>query len=598
MPRFARILMTAATALSLGLSGQAVQALERLDFSVAGGDRGLERALRAASGLLAAEADRRTEALELFAEARADYGRLLAALYAAGHYGPVIHIWIDGREAAGIAPLDAPERIGVIEIGIDPGPAFRFGAVSITPLAPRTDLPKGFALGKPAESGVILGAVSAAVEGWRGLGHAKAAVGRQDLVADHASLTLNAAIQMAPGPVLRFGPLTIAGTERLRPERARAIAGLPEGQRFDPVELRRVAERLRRSGVFSSVSLTEAERITAPDLLAIRADVIEARTRRYSLGAELASGDGLVLSGSWLHRNLLGGAERLEISFEALGLGSDQGLSDASLGVTLDRPATPNPDTALNLALALRHHEAEDLRFDSLDGLAGYTHYFSEMLLGHAALGYSTLFGTDAAGTFTHRSAELPLGLTWDRRDSKTDPTRLFYIDLNAKPFYGFGATDSGARLSFDARGYRALGEGNRLILALRLQGGAVLGARPLNTPRDDLFLSGGGGTVRGQPYQSLGVTVNDGGTDVRLGGTQFLAASLEARVRLWGKWGLAGFVDAAAVGDATQSDWHAGAGLGLRYATGIGPVRLDLAMPIRGAGDGVQLYVGLGQAF
>ncbi|MBD3764471.1 MAG: BamA/TamA family outer membrane protein, partial [Rhodobacterales bacterium] len=40
-------------------------------------------------------------------------------------------------------------------------------------------------------------------------------------------------------------------------------------------------------------------------------------------------------------------------------------------------------------------------------------------------------------------------------------------------------------------------------------------------------------------------------------------------------------------------------AGLGLRYATGIGPIRLDLAAPIDGTtGDGVQVYIGLGQAF
>lgn len=598
MTRFARSLLFAATALSLGLFGHAVRALERLDFSVAGGDRALERALRAASGLLAAQADKRTAALDLFADARAEYGRLLAALYAAGHYGPEIHVWIDGREAAGIAPLDAPGRIGVIAVSIDPGPAFRFGAVGIAPLAPRTELPEGFALGKPAESGAILAAVEAAVEGWRAQGHAKAEAGRQALVADHANSTLSAQIEMSPGPVLRFGPLTIAGTARLRLDRAHAIAGLPEGARFDPVELRRVAERLRRSGVFSSVSLTEAETVTPPDLLAIHADVVEAKTRRYSLGAELVSSDGLVVSGSWLHRNLLGGAERLEIRFEALGLGADFAAGDYSLGVTLDRPATPDPDTVLNLGLSLNGQRSEAGRYGGQDATIGVTRYVSETLQGRAALTLSALSGRDAAGAFGHRTVELPLGLTWDRRDSKTDPTRLFFIDLGAKPFYGFGLTDDGAKLTFDARGYRSLGAGDRLVLALRLQGGAVLGADILDAPRDDLFLSGGGGTVRGQPYQALGVTALDGGTELRLGGTRFLAGSVEARVRLVGKWGLAGFVDAAMVGDGTQSDWHAGAGLGLRYATGIGPVRLDLAMPIHGAGDGPQIYVGLGQAF
>jgi len=598
MPPFARPLLFVAAALLLGLASPAAMALERLDFRVDGGDRALERKLRGASELLAAQKAGRTDALDLFADARAEYGRLLAALYAAGHYGPEIHVRIDGREAFGIAPLDAPARIGVIEVTIDPGPAFRFGLAEISPLARQGDLPLGFALGKPAKSDVILTAVETAVEGWRARGHAKAAAGRQDLVADHSNSTLNARIEMVPGPVLRFGSLTIDGISRLRPERAHAIAGLPEGARFSPTELRRVAERLRRSGVFSSVSLTEAADITPPDRLAIHADVIEARTRRYSLGAELASTDGLVLSGSWLHRNLLGGAERLEINFEMQGIGGATGSRGYSLGVTLDRPATPDPDTVLNLGLALEQFNLADSRYRTLDGTLGFTRYFSDTLQGHARLGYSLLDGSDPAGDFAYRTAELPLGLTWDRRNSKTDPTRLFIIDLAAKPFYGFGLTDNGARISFDARGYRSLAEADRLVLALRLQGGAVLGADILDAPRDDLFLSGGGGTVRGQPYQSLGVMVDDGGTEVELGGTQFLAGSLEARLRLGDKWGLTGFVDAAFVGEGTQGDWHAGAGLGLRYATGIGPVRLDLAMPIHGEGDGPQVYVGLGQAF
>jgi translocation and assembly module TamA len=125
-----------------------------------------------------------------------------------------------------------------------------------------------------------------------------------------------------------------------------------------------------------------------------------------------------------------------------------------------------------------------------------------------------------------------------------------------------------------------------------------VLGADLLGTPRDDLFYSGGGGTVRGQPFQSLGVTVNDGGTDITIGGNRFLAGSLEARVKVTEKLGLVGFVDMGLVGDGTASDWQAGAGLGVRYATGIGPVRLDLALPVHGDGSRAQIYVGLGQAF
>ena len=590
-------LLTAAT-VALCLTGFSSPALDLLEFSVTGGDKGLEREVRAASGLLAAQSDKRTEALDLFADARAEYGRLLAALYALGHYGPVIHVLIDGREAAAIAPLDAPAQISRITVTVEPGPEFAFSRASIAPLAVRTELPAGFAVGQVAGSEVIKQAAQTGVDGWRALGFAKAGVGGQDLVADHESSTLSAAIEMTPGPILRFGHLTINGTERLRPERARAIAGLPEGARFDPAEAARAAERLRRSGVFSSVTLSEDAAITPPDLLGLTADLVEAKPRRYSFGAEIASYDGIVLSGSWLHRNLLGGAERLQISGEIAGIAAQTGGTDYALDITLDRPATPGRDTDLNLGLSLSQVNDVDTTAQIVDVSAGFTHYFGDPLQGQIALAFSASQGRDAAGSYAYRTLELPLGLTWDRRDSKTDPTRLFYLDLGAKPFIGIGYTDNGAQLTFDARAYKGLGADNRVVLAARLQGGAVVGADLLDTPRDDLFYSGGGGTVRGQPYQSLGVTVDDGGTAITIGGNRFVAASLEARVKVSEKLGLVGFVDMGLVGNGTASDWQAGAGIGVRYATGIGPVRLDLALPVHGAGRGVQVYVGLGQAF
>ena len=598
MAVFARITLFAVAALTLALTGASMQALDQLDFTVTGGDSRLETDLRGASGLLSAQREKRTQDLDLFADARAEYGRLLAALYAKGHYGPFIHVLIDGREAAEIAPLDAPTRIGRITVTVDPGPQFAFSRATIAPLAPRTELPDGFAVGKVAGSEVIKEAAQAGIDGWRAIGHAKTAVGAQDLVADHRNATLSAGIEMVPGPVLRFGALTINGTQRLRLERAQAIAGLPEGARFDPREVARAAERLRRSGVFSSVTLTEDDKITAPDLLGITADLVELRPRRYTFGAEIASYDGVVLSGSWLHRNLWRGGERFEISGEIAGIAAQTGGIDYRLGVTLDRPATPGPDTVLNLGLQLEQVNDTDTTAQIVDISAGFTHYFGDTLQGRAALAFSASRGRDAAGSYAYRSAELPIGLTWDRRNSKTDPTGYVYVDLGVKPFYGFGATDNGVQLTFDARGYKGLGADNRVVLAARLQGGAVLGADILDTPRDDLFYSGGGGTVRGMPFQSLGVTVDDGGTPVTIGGNRFLAGSLEARVKVSERFGLVGFLDMGLVGQGGANDWQAGAGIGVRYATGVGPVRLDVALPVHGNGNGVQLYVGLGQAF
>ncbi|OYU18629.1 MAG: hypothetical protein CFE34_09470 [Rhodobacteraceae bacterium PARR1] len=604
MSRTSRIrLCSLALVSALALSGPQVAALETIRFDTPGASDDLRASLKGASLLLTSQAEKQTDAQDLFAAARAEYGRLLGALYAQGHYSATIRVLLDGREAASIPPLDAPAQINRIEVTVNPGPQFLFAQAAIDPVADRSKLPPEFATGQVARSGAVLDATQAGIGTWRDAGHAKAAVAGQAITADHASQRLSAAITLDPGPRLRFGRLSVEGAERMRPDRIRAIAGLPEGEVFSPDALNRAADRLRRSGVFQSVALTEAETIRAPDLLDIDATVVEERLHRYSVGAEVATEEGFALTGYWLHRNLLGGAERLRVDGAITNIGADTSGLDYSLGVTLDRPATFTADTTLSLAAKVGHIADVWESYDSASVSAGVSHVFSPKLSGSIAVAYEYSEGQDKRRPFLYRNLSLPIGATWDNRDSSTNATKGIYVDAEVKPFYGLGTTDSGVRLTMDARGYRGFGEG-RFVLAGRVQAGAIYGAELLNTPRDFLFYSGGGGTVRGQPYQSLGVNVLRSITDdYRTGGSFFLGTSLEARVKVSRKIGMVGFFDMGRIGLDNFTDdiggWHSGAGLGLRYDTPVGPIRLDVATPVGGnTGDGVQVYVGLGQAF
>ena len=211
----------------------------------------------------------------------------------------------------------------------------------------------------------------------------------------------------------------------------------------------------------------------------------------------------------------------------------------------------------------------------------------------------------DPSGVTEYSTLSLPFGATWDTRAVKKDATDGVAISAEVKPFYGLGYTDSGVRLVWDARGYKTASQSGALVFAARVQAGAILGSSLAGTPREDLFYSGGPATVRGQPYKSLGVyQLTDGsGTPFLTGGTHFLAGSLESRLKVGRNLGLVGFVDIGHVDANAQfslaDNWQAGAGIGLRYLTTIGPIRLDVASPISGTtGDGLQLYVGLGQSF
>ncbi|MCX7564966.1 autotransporter assembly complex protein TamA [Sulfitobacter sp. F26169L] len=537
---------------------------------------------------------------EILAAAQADYKRLLAVLYDNGHFGGAIAIMVDGREAASIPPVQPPNSISRVQINVDPGPKFRFGRTRIAPLAPETEIPEGFAEGQTASLGVLKNTVSAGIDGWRAQGHAKAALTAQDLTADHPARRIHAQMKLDPGPRLRFGPLVISGESDVRRQRIIDIAGLPEGKVFSSEEIRLSTERLRRTGAFSAVALTEGEEIGPNDTLPINAQITDAPKRRLGYGAELSTLEGLTLSAFWLHRNLLGGAERLRFDAKVSGIGGNSGGTDYRLGVRFERPATFNEDTDF-YALALLEQLDEVSYFSQqFDLEAGIKRIASPERTYTLGLGLRTAKTRDAFGENKYTLLTLPLSAEFDYRDNRLNARDGFYFKANAMPFVAVSGSDNGIRTFVDARGYKTFGEARPVTFALRGQFGSVYGPDLSKAPADYLFYSGGGGTVRGQEYQSLGVPV---GTDTT-GGRSFVGLSAELRVGVTDSIGIVGFADAGYVGEEEFYDgsgtWHSGAGLGLRYNTAIGPVRLDVAVPTSGpdTDEDFQVYIGIGQSF
>jgi len=537
---------------------------------------------------------------EVLAAAQADYKRLLAVLYDNGYFGGVINITVDGREAATIPPVQPPGNISNVRINIEPGPEFRFGRARIAPLAPGTELPEGFAEGETASLGVLKNTVSAGVSGWRAQGHAKAALTKQDLTADHPNRIIRADLALDPGPRLRFGPLIVEGESDVRRERILDIAGLPEGEVFTPEELRLSTERLRRTGAFSAVALSEAEQIGPNDTLPVIAQITDAPKRRLGFGAELSTLEGLTLSAFWLHRNFLGGAERLRFDAEIAGIGGNSGGTDYTLSARFERPATFNEDTDFYALAKLEQLDEVSYFSRQLDLEAGIKRIATEKRTYTLGLGLRTAETRDVFGEDKYTLLTMPLSAEFDYRDNRLNATKGYYLKADVMPFVALSGADNGVRSFVDARGYKTFGSVRPVTFALRGQLGSVYGPDLAQAPADYLFYSGGGGTVRGQDYQSLGVPV---GSET-IGGRSFVGLSAEVRVGVTDSIGIVGFADAGYVGEEQFYDgsgtWHSGAGLGVRYNTSIGPIRLDVAVPTSGpeTGNNLQVYIGIGQSF
>ncbi|MEL6531928.1 MAG: BamA/TamA family outer membrane protein [Pseudomonadota bacterium] len=568
----------------------------RLD--VVGADEDLRDAIEAAS-LLFRETDEPRSRQDTVAAARADYARIIGALYDRGYFAAEVSIRVNGREAGGLSPFAAPADVSDLAIRVDPGPVFQFGRAEIGPLAAGDTPIKDFQTGAPATVPVLRDSAQRAIDAWRDAGHATAGIERQSLQALNREARLNATIRIAPGPQLDFGALRPTGLDRLSASRFQEIAGLPRGEVFSPDELNRAANRLRRSGVFSSVALTEAE--PNPDgTIDIDAAVVEAPLRRIGFGAEVSTTDGGRLTAFWLHRNLSGNGDRLRFDAEISGIGQQDSAPDYELSANFSRPASATPDTTFRATATLAYQDEETFEESVFEISAGVEQQITDRLSAEARLGLRYSQVSDGFGDRDVTLLTLPLGVTWDGRDDPLDATGGLFADLDLTPFYATSSAETGVRLEFDGRAYTSFGADDGTRLAARLQLGSVFGGDVRDLPPDFLFFSGGGGTVRGQDFRSLGATQL--GTDA--GGRGFIGLSAELRQAVTETIGAVAFYDAGYISQEALFDdsgtWHSGAGLGLRYNTPFGAIRLDVATPVDGPGasEDVYLYIGIGQSF
>jgi translocation and assembly module TamA len=572
---------------------------------------GVEAALRNASALLADEAEPASGAAGLIAKARGDYRRLLAALYGEGHYGGAVSIRIAGQEAANLAPdVDLPDPVDVT-IAVTAGPLFRFANVGIANQAPPTadpqdqvDLPilRGYGAGEIARSAVILRAEQLAVEAWRQQGHAKAEIVSREVVADHATNTVDALITVNPGPRAAFGLVRVTGTTNMNPEFVAQQTGLVVGQEYDPDELERAQKRLDRLEVFRAARLQAADSIGADGLLPYDLIVEELPGRRFGVGATYSTVDGLGLEGFHLWRNLFGQAERLRLDARIASIGwpIDTTQFDYFVGGTFTKPGFYHPDVDLVATVSAERTIYPQYAETSAGGRVGLNWFFSDQLTFEGGASFEVARFDDDFGTRDFQTAGLFAGVVYDGRDSSVDPTEGWYASANLEPYFDLLGGSPGARLVVEGRTYFGFGEDDPFVLAGRLKAGAVLGPDLIDIPPDKLFFAGGGGSVRGYAFKSIGV---DDGMGNITGGRYLLEASLEARARVTDDIGVVGFVDGGYVAADTfpgLDDLRLGAGVGLRYYTGLGPLRLDVAVPLnKKAGDpDYAIYAGIGQAF
>lgn len=572
---------------------------------------GLDATIRNASTLLGAQAEPANGAAGLLARARGDYKRILGALYNEGYYGGSISILVGGREAANLPPDATLPKPVDVQLRVEPGPLFRFGRIGIANQAPGAVSPDdevaspgsiGFLSGDPAKSTLIVRAETLAVEAWQQLGYAEARVADRQVIADHATDTVDVTIVVAPGRRATVGPVRVSGTDRMIPEFVAQQTGLNAGDEYDPDDIKRAQKRLSRLDVFRAMRIEAASGIGSDSVLPFAVTVEEQAQRRFGVGASYSSVDGVGLEAFHLWRNLFGRAERLRLDAKVAGINVpvDSAEFDYAFGGTFTKPGFLNPDNDLVAAIAAERTVLPAYTETSATARAGLTQYLTDEITLDGSLYYERSQFEDDFGTRDFSIAGLTAGLVWDARDSEQDAHEGFFLAATAEPFYELDYGYLAFKATAEARGYWNVFTDDKLVLAGRAKIGALIGPDLEQIPPDRLYFAGGGGSVRGYAYRGIGVNSPDGTVT---GGRYLLEASAEARYRITDEWGAVAFVDGGYVAADTFPGFdqmRIGAGVGVRYFTSLGPLRADIAIPLnKQAGDpDYALYVGIGQAF
>jgi translocation and assembly module TamA len=574
-------------------------------LDVAGDDAGLTKQLNNASLLISDQERPVSGSLGLLSKARGDRERLVAALYEDARYDGVVDILIEGRSIDELPP-DAEFGAGPVPVTVrvDPGMVFVLGEVRLKGDAAELS-PADFGLqpGGDAGSRRILRAESDIVRRLKAGGRPLAKVVGRDIVADHPTTTLDVTLSVEAGPVAGYGETTVEGVNTMDPAFTAYMAGLPPGQTYSPQDLDDARDRLLGLEVFNSVAVTEGDALDAAGNIPIGVTVTERKLRYFGAGASYSNTEGVGLEGYWGHRNLFGHAEKLRIegSISRIGDTMEVDQLNYNAGIMFEKPGVVGPASRFiaGVKTVFEHPDAYD-RFSTRAsvGLA-YDITRQQSVSAELAVDYERI--TDAfVDDRSYLIVSTPLQYVLDNRDNKLNPTKGVRLLAFAEPAYDTIGAVAFVKLKGEASAYRALDSNGRFVAAGRLAMGSILGADVEDIPADRRFYSGGGGSVRGYAYQGIGPRDANGEPT---GGLSYAEASLELRFQVTETIGIVPFVDFGTVSLDEVPDFSeikTGAGVGLRYLTPFGPLRIDAAIPLdKGPADpDFGIYAGIGQAF
>ncbi|RFB03882.1 autotransporter assembly complex protein TamA [Parvularcula marina] len=428
--------------------------------------------------------------------------------------------------------------------------------------------------------------------------------------------TATAVFRLRTGPIATYGDIRTEGLKRTDTDFIAAHFRPAEGDIYSRKQIDKFRTRLAGTSLFREVAIEPA-----PPAADGRTDLLvtveERKHRTIGAGVSFGTDVGIGATANWENRNIFGGGERLSTELKWSAPAQD-------LEVIFEDPL-PRWPGSWNTSLLLENETTDAFEAQTATVGAGVTKKFFESKWElSAGLRYTISDITDFSDPDfpdgfeeTFQTASLPFAAAYNNENNALNPTSGYRLRAEVTPFFG-DLQFNRAELSAASR--IGFGSTKRFLIAGRARMGATIGASGTDLPATERFFAGGGGSVRGYAFQEAGPIDSETGNPT--GGASVAEVNLETRFRVQEKIQIALFADGGSVFESETPDFSGdflvGAGVGVRYLTPIGPIRLDVATPldkreIRGLrenedgmleeqtifqDDPIQVYIALGQPF
>lgn len=501
---------------------------------------------------------------------------------------------------------DIEEETNMVNVYIfcDPGPRYMLHSYEVCTFPCNEkctkfelDLEKlDLKLDEGTNSNKLLNAKAELLKFMSALGYPLAKIEKYEAIADGIKKIIDIKICINTGPKCNFGPISISGLKDIYPKYILKKINWEEKELYNPEKIKETQDRLTQSGLFSSVSITHGERPDEENNLPIKIQVIESNHQNVQAGINYATADGPGCLFSYTNYNIGNMGEIINLHGEI--------AKKALTGyISYKKPDFIwfEQDFFLS-AYALRERIRAYNSF-TYGSLARIVHRTSKNF--HYAYGIKGehVEVSKSANNGRYLLIGLPAYLRLNSTNHLLNPTQGFCLIYTATPYFNLDEDFSPFfKQTLATNFYIPVKKNEKIVFATRIQFGSIIGQSVYKIPMTKLFLGGCEDDLRGYRYKTVGPRNSNG--DI-IGGRSAIYFTFEPRLRISKNFGIVPFFDMGNIKKTSLPSvtgrWRKSYGIGIRYFTFLGPLRMDIAFPLdkyKKGDPSYRIYVSIGQTF